>query len=85
MSLFYLVPICFVTWFFGRNGGVSIAIVSMFAVAVELHSSRNASLSGHPFIVVWRIFLPLGFILTIVYLLDSLHLALVEVTQATVC
>lgn len=54
LSLFYLVPIGFATWFFGRNGGVSMAIVSLFAVVAELSSSRSASLSGHPFIVFWK-------------------------------
>jgi signal transduction histidine kinase len=69
-SIFYLLPIFFLTWFANRNTGVLMSIIS---AATEFVSDFFAGQTySHPLIFVWNSAMLLGFFLLSVFILSAL-------------
>jgi diguanylate cyclase (GGDEF)-like protein len=72
-SIFYLVPVLYVTWYAGRGWGVFFALLSAatWGVADVASGARYASI----WIPLWNSSVRLGFFFLAAHLLDSLHRA----------
>ena len=69
-SIFYLLPILFMTWFANRNEGVLMSIIS---AATEFEADFLAGRTySHPLIFVWNSAVLLGFFLLSVFILSAL-------------
>lgn len=71
MSVFYLGPVGIASWYIGGRSGALIALVS--ALAAFAGDFGEGRFSAHPGIMIWSVFLHLGFMLVVAYLLDTLH------------
>jgi light-regulated signal transduction histidine kinase (bacteriophytochrome) len=70
VSVFYLAPICFVTWFIGSRAGI---FTSTFSIAASLLSDYFAGKTYQQhFIEFWNICLLLCFFLVVTFLLSKL-------------
>ena len=76
-SLFYLLPVCLVTWFVGRWPGVGLSLLSagvwLMADLLDVHVSFS-----HPLIPYWNALMRLGFFLVTAWVLSELHRSLVR-------
>ena len=70
LSIFYLLPVAFATWYGGRKTGVAMAILS--AITSMGEDLIDPSLSNRFGIAAWNGFLHLGFLLVVAFLLDRL-------------
>ncbi len=78
-SLFYLLPIAFVTWSSGREAGLS---ASVLAAAVWTIADAGAGhIYSRPFILYWNAVLRLGFFLTVALLIAALRESLAHERQ----
>lgn len=75
-SIFYIIPVCFTTWFASERAGIFLSIVS--AIAWFVTNSNVPETDGQilPAIHYWNASVRLGFFLTISYLLSELKSAL---------
>jgi diguanylate cyclase (GGDEF)-like protein len=72
-SLFYVLPLVFVTWFSGRTRGLAIALVSAGAwLTADVAAGNPYSSSLVP---VWNVCIRLGFFLIIMFLVAALRAA----------
>ncbi len=73
-SLFYLIPIIFVTWYSGINSGILISMSSAIAWFLADHMARP----GYPHFLIpyWNATIRLGFFLTVTILLAKLQITL---------
>ncbi|MEJ2698159.1 MAG: ATP-binding protein [Desulfuromonadales bacterium] len=74
-SLFYLLPICLVTWFVGRWSGVSVSLLSAGVWLLADLLDVNAKFS-HPLIPYWNALMRLGFFLITTWVLSELRRSL---------
>ncbi len=73
-SLFYLVPVCLVTWFLGKTPGI---VTSTIAAVVWLFCDYFSDNSySHIAIYYWNSFIRLGFFLVVTLLFSSLQEAM---------
>jgi len=71
LSVFYLVPVGFSSWYGGKVAGTLIAVVSSLSALSE---SLIRGLAGmRPGVLAWNGFLHFGFMIVVVLLLDRLH------------
>ncbi|MBF0506774.1 MAG: hypothetical protein HQL09_08050 [Nitrospirae bacterium] len=74
VSIFYLIPICFVTWFINKKAANFMSIVSIATIALILY------VQGVPINTIteaWNLLLVFGFFVIVVFLLSNLkaHIA----------
>jgi diguanylate cyclase (GGDEF)-like protein len=74
LSLLYLGPVGFATWYAGGKAGMVIALVSTLSVVVG--DFGDGDYFSRPGIAVWNAFLHLGFMLVFTAILDRLHIHL---------
>jgi hypothetical protein len=73
-SIFYLAPICFVTWFAGKRAGLVIAILSGITWFIaDIQAGHSYTHLGFP---VWNAMVRLGFFALAVILLHRLHVVI---------
>src|SRR5208337_1095350 len=74
VSIFYLIPICFVTWFINKKAGSFISVVSIGTIALVLYLQDDpiTTIAGG-----WNLLLVYGFFVTVTFLLSNLkeHIA----------
>jgi signal transduction histidine kinase len=70
VSVFYLGPICFVTWFVGKNAGTLVSLLSIFISTLSDYLSGK--MFEEHFIELWNISLLLCFFLIVSLLLSKL-------------
>ncbi|MDA8170086.1 MAG: ATP-binding protein [Nitrospiraceae bacterium] len=70
LSVFYLAPIGFVTWFVGRRAGFFASVFSV--ITSSLSDYAAGKIYTHLFIELWNVFLPLVFFLIFTWLLSEL-------------
>lgn len=70
VSVFYLGPICFVTWFVGKRAGTFMSVLSIVTSALSDHLSGK--MYEEYLIEFWNIFLLLCFFLIVTLLLSEL-------------
>ena len=70
VSVFYLGPICFVTWFVGKNAGTLVSLLSIFIST--LSDNLSGKMFEEHFIELWNISLLLCFFLIVSLLLSKL-------------
>ena len=76
LSLFYLLPIAFVTWSAGRTAGIALSLLgSGVWITADVAAGHTYS---HPAIHVWNTGIRLGFFLAVTLLVSSLRMALRE-------
>ena len=73
LALFYLVPICLVTWFAGGRLGLAISAAS--AVAWFIADVSGGLTYSHPSIYVWNTLIRTGFFVIVSFLLSALSKA----------
>jgi len=73
-SLFYVIPICLVTWVTGRWPGIMVSLVS--AIVWFWADIATGHPYSHPFIPVWNTFIRLSFFIIITWLLSALRSAM---------
>ncbi len=73
-AIFYLVPICFITWYTGRQPGVLASVAS--ALTWFLDEYTGTDLSQYPVVPYWNAASMLGFFLIVTYILAELKDAL---------
>ncbi len=69
VSLFYLIPICFVTWFLNKKAGNFMSVVSIATIPLVLF------LQGDPITTItggWNLLLVFGFFVVVNFLLSNL-------------
>src|SRR5512136_2309543 len=69
-ALFYLVAICYITWFAGRSPGVLASVAS--ALISFFDEYTGVELMEHPIIVFWNTAGILGIFLIVTYVLSEL-------------
>jgi hypothetical protein len=73
LSLFYLVPLCLVTWYTGKNFGIIIALVSAVVwLCADIQAGHSYS---HPAVSLWNGAIIFGFFLMTVIILSKLKAA----------
>jgi diguanylate cyclase (GGDEF)-like protein len=70
-SLFYLLPIAFVTWHAGKRAGIALSVLSGAAWTVA--DAGAGHIYSQPFILYWNALLRFGFFLTVTLLLAALR------------
>lgn len=75
-SIFYIIPVCFTTWFAGERAGIFLSIISAIAWFVTNSNVPETDSQILPAIHYWNASVRLGFFLTISYLLSELKSAL---------
>ncbi len=70
LSLFYLIPIAFNSWYLGKRAGILTAIISAYALFLAA-SAWNIT-HPNPFIPFWNAVLPLGIFMTVAWLIAAL-------------
>ncbi|MBD0265757.1 MAG: GGDEF domain-containing protein [Tolypothrix sp. Co-bin9] len=73
LSFFYLLPICFVTWFVKKEAGIITAFAS--AIVIFILNSNNSRSSSELFDFYWENTIVLMFFLTVCYLVFELRAA----------
>lgn len=76
LSIFYLIPVAYVSWFVGSPAGVCISILS--AVAWSVDDIFSAALASHRYIPYWNVVMQLCFLVFVVYVMTSLKKALIR-------
>jgi diguanylate cyclase (GGDEF)-like protein len=71
LSLFYLAPVAAVTWYVGRKTALLIAVLTALPLLLEEMSVGH--LHSRPMLLIWNACLQIGFMVVVIYLLDSLH------------
>ena len=81
LSLFYLLPIAFVTWIVGRKSGVAISIVcALMWFTADIKSGHHYS---HSAIIYWDTSIRFGFFLIVTLLLSTLKRSYEHVKELT--
>jgi diguanylate cyclase (GGDEF)-like protein len=73
-SLFYLFPVCLLTWFASRRFGIATSIASAITWLVADVATGHTYTS--PVIFAWNTIIRLGFFIIVTYLLSALKIAL---------
>jgi diguanylate cyclase (GGDEF)-like protein len=73
-SLFYLIPICLITWFTGRQPGILASIAS--ALVWYFDQYTRIDITGYSSVPYWNTAVIFGFYLLVTYLLSLLKVAL---------
>ncbi len=71
LSLFYLAPVAMVTWYADRKTALLIALLTALPLLLEEMSVGHIHV--RVMLMIWNGCLHLGFMLVVIYLLDSLH------------
>ncbi|MES2102461.1 MAG: GGDEF domain-containing protein [Pseudomonadota bacterium] len=74
LSIFYILPVGFATWYAGKNTGILIAFVS--AVPLLMEQLKENYLASRPGILFWNLFLHVATMGVIVLLLERLAIHL---------
>jgi Domain of unknown function (DUF4118) len=69
-AIFYLIPICYITWYTGRQPGILASIASAMTWFFDEYPGTDFSL--HPLAPYWNAAGILGFFLVVTYLLGEL-------------
>ncbi|MDA8433978.1 MAG: hypothetical protein M0Z60_13615 [Nitrospiraceae bacterium] len=70
LTVFYLLPIAFVTWFAGRKAGLLMSVVSI--ITTVLSDILDGKILIHIAIETWNALVHLGFFIVVTYLLGRL-------------
>ena len=71
LSIFYVIPIAFLTWFIDSKIGILSAVISAYLCCwTDVAAGHPYS---HPFVVVWDFFVKLAFFLIIISLLSRIN------------
>ncbi|MBF0506820.1 MAG: hypothetical protein HQL09_08285 [Nitrospirae bacterium] len=69
VSIFYLIPICFVTWFVNKKAGVFMSVIGMATIPFILYLQDNPV---RTIVEVWNLLLVFGFFVIVAFLLANL-------------
>ncbi len=70
LSIFYIIPVGFATWYAGKNTGIFVAFISAVPLLVE--QLKENYLASRPGILFWNLFLHVATMAVIVLLLERL-------------
>ena len=70
VSIFYLIPICFVTWFINRKAGYFMSVVSIATIPLVLYMQDDPV---NTVIGVWNLLLVFGFFAVVTFLSSKLR------------
>ena len=78
LTLFYLIPVSFVTWFVNRKSGYIMSFIAIATIPFILHLQES---SIKTIVEVWNLALVFGFFVIITYLLSYLKESVERISQ----